>query len=219
MSSLSILKKMTLFWGLLHACQTFSLFYLMRSYLSDFWPRVLLVFQSQNAELQFFQYSESVWKVGKIDSKKNHNDWFQTRADERDREDAISFASRRSLAKVPQPGGTVPRHAINTNASMRSSKRSIHSNTSKKYPPEGSYMGGHHTTYSLWSAQNSLKREHKRKFNRSLCGVLLAFSIVLVILGILGIIGIAVYLGGKWQSECHISLGWWLDNLLWVFTL
>ena len=58
-------------------------------------------------------------------------------------------------------------------------------------------MGGHHTTYSLWSAQNSLKREHKRKFNRSLCGVLLAFSIVLVILGILGIIGIAVYLGGK----------------------
>ena len=131
-------------------------------------------------------------------SKKSTLDWFQTRADERDREDAISFASRRSLAKVPQPGGTVPRHAINaTSASMRSSKRSIHSNTSKKYPPEGSYMGGHHTTYSLWSAQNSLKREHKRKFNRSLCGVLLAFSIVLVILGILGIIGIAVYLGGK----------------------
>ena len=55
---------------------------------------------------------------------------------------------------------------------------------------------GHHTTYSLWSAQNSLKREHKRKFNRSLCGVLLGISIVLVILGILGIIGIAVYLGG-----------------------
>ena len=55
---------------------------------------------------------------------------------------------------------------------------------------------GHQTTYSLWSAQNSLKREHKRKFNRSLCGVLLGISIVLVILGILGIIGIAVYLGG-----------------------
>ena len=135
-------------------------------------------------------------------SKKSTLDWFQTRADERDREDAISFASRRSLAKVPQPGGTVPRHAINaTSASMRSSKRSIHSNTSKKYPPEGSYMGGHHTTYSLWSAQNSLKREHKRKFNRSLCGVLLAFSIVLVILGILGIIGIAVYLGGKYTMD------------------
>ena len=58
------------------------------------------------------------------------------------------------------------------------------------------YFTGHHTTYSLWSAQNSLKREHKRKFNRSLCGVLLGISIVLVILGILGIIGIAVYLGG-----------------------
>ena len=137
--------------------------------------------------------------MGKI-LKKFLFDWFQTRADERDREDAISFASRRSLAKVPQPGGTIPRHAINT-ASMRSSKRSIHSNTSKKYPPEGNaYMGGHHTTYSLWSAQNSLKREHKRKFNRSLCGVLLAFSIVLVILGILGIIGIAVYLGGKHKA-------------------
>jgi hypothetical protein len=47
------------------------------------------------------------------------------------------------------------------------------------------------------SATHSLKREHKRKFNRSLCGVLLGVSIVLVILGILGIIGIAVYLGGK----------------------
>ena len=120
----------------------------------------------------------------------------QSHAEERDREDAISFASRRSLAKVPQPGGTIPRHAINS-ASMRS-KRSLQSTNSKKYPPgEAGYLGGHHTTYSLWSAQNSLKREHKRKFNRSLCGVLLGISIVLVILGILGIIGIAVYLGGK----------------------
>jgi peptidoglycan biosynthesis protein MviN/MurJ (putative lipid II flippase) len=68
----------------------------------------------------------------------------------------------------------------------------------------------------LWSAQNSLKRDHKRKFNRSLCGVLLGISIVLVILGILGIIGIAVYLGGKHfteittamllQKKSHISL-------------
>ena len=124
--------------------------------------------------------------------------WMQgEREVERDRgEDAISFASRRSLAgaKVPQPGGTIPRHAINS-ASMRS-KRSVQSSNSKKYPPEAGYLGGHHTTYSLWSAQNSLKREHKRKFNRSLCGVLLGISIVLVILGILGIIGIAVYLGG-----------------------
>ena len=93
----------------------------------------------------------------------------------------------------------MPRHALNSSASMRS-KRSLHSTSSKKYPPEGGHhLSGHHTTnsYSLWSAQNSLKREHKRKFNRSLCGVLLGISIVLVILGILGIIGIAVYLGGK----------------------
>ena len=127
--------------------------------------------------------------------------------DERDREDAISFASRRSLAKVPQPGGTVPRHALNSSASMRS-KRSLHSTTSKKYPPEGGHhLSGHHTTnsYSLWSAQNSLKREHKRKFNRSLCGVLLGISIVLVILGILGIIGIAVYLGGKTSHYLKFS--------------
>ena len=47
----------------------------------------------------------------------------------------------------------------------------------------------------MWTAQRSLKRDHKRKFNRSLCGVLLGISIVLVVLGILGIIGIAVYLG------------------------
>ena len=67
------------------------------------------------------------------------------REQERDRgEDAISFASRRSLAqqaaKVPQPGGTIPRHAINS-ASMRS-KRSLQSTNSKKYPPEAGYLGG-----------------------------------------------------------------------------
>ena len=56
-------------------------------------------------------------------------------------------------------------------------------------------LGPSGTSYSLWSAQRSLKRDHKRKFNRSLCGVLLGISIVLVVLGILGIIGIAVYLG------------------------
>ena len=109
---------------------------------------------------------------------------------------------------MPQPGGTVPRHALNSSASMRS-KRSLHSTSSKKYPPEGGHhLSGHHTTnsYSLWSAQNSLKREHKRKFNRSLCGVLLGISIVLVILGILGIIGIAVYLGGK-TSNIFFQIG------------
>ena len=56
-------------------------------------------------------------------------------------------------------------------------------------------LGPPGTSYSLWTAQRSLKRDHKRKFNRSLCGVLLGISIVLVVLGILGIIGIAVYLG------------------------
>ena len=80
----------------------------------------------------------------------------------------------------------------------------------KKYPPEAigppvtaaaaaaaASSGGGGTGYNLWSSQHSLRREHRRKFNRSLCGVLLAISIVLVILGILGIIGIAVYLGGE----------------------
>ena len=43
-------------------------------------------------------------------------------------------------AKVPQPGGTIPRHAINS-ASMRS-KRSLQSTNSKKYPPEAGYLGG-----------------------------------------------------------------------------
>ena len=57
---------------------------------------------------------------------------------------------------------------------------------------------GEGTSYTLWSSQRSLKRDHRRKFNRSLCGILLGISIVLVIMGILGIIGIAVYLGGEW---------------------
>ena len=71
--------------------------------------------------------------------------------------------------------------------------------------------GGARNSYTLWSpnitqtadssAGNS-SLDHKRKFNRSLCGVLLGISIVLVIVGILGIIGIAVYLGGKhWTSK------------------
>ena len=77
-------------------------------------------------------------------------------------------------------------------------------------PPVHGTAGGRTTgAYTLWSTGGhsssspstntgvSLKREHKRKFNRSLCGVLLGISIVLVILGILGIIGIAVYLGGN----------------------
>ncbi|CAB4068101.1 unnamed protein product [Lepeophtheirus salmonis] len=58
------------------------------------------------------------------------------------------------------------------------------------YPPEG--IGPPGTTYNLWTRDSF---DHHRKFNRSLCGVLLGISIVLVILGILGIIGIAVYLG------------------------
>ena len=87
-------------------------------------------------------------------------------------------------------------------------------------PPTHGTSGGRTTgAYTLWSTGGhsgssstntvSLKREHKRKFNRSLCGVLLGISIVLVILGILGIIGIAVYLGGKYHyynnSQCIVE--------------
>ena len=64
-------------------------------------------------------------------------------------------------------------------------------------PFPGESLGAAGTTYNLWSSHRSLKRDHRRRFNRSLCGVLLGVSIVLVILGILGIIGIAVYLGGE----------------------
>ena len=98
---------------------------------------------------------------------------------ERDREDAISYASRASRHD---------RHAKERSSSRRGSRR-----PTKKYSAEN--IGPPGTSYSLWTAQRSLKRDHKRKFNRSLCGVLLGVSIVLVILGILGIIGIAVYLG------------------------
>ena len=165
----------------------------------NFWNNVFVLRWQRNCWLIFLQVRNFLINLLLFFFFFQRNDAL----DERDREDAISFASRRSLAqggaKVPQPGGTVPRHALTTASSMRS-KRSVHSTSSKKYPPEGSHLSGHHTTnsYSLWSAQNSLKREHKRKFNRSLCGVLLGISIVLVILGILGIIGIAVYLGGKY---------------------
>ena len=86
-------------------------------------------------------------------------------------------------------------------------------------PPMHGTSGGRTTgAYTLWSTGGhssgspstntvSLKREHKRKFNRSLCGVLLGISIVLVILGILGIIGIAVYLGGNiFYKRNHIHV-------------
>jgi len=98
---------------------------------------------------------------------------------EQDREDAISYASRAS------------RH--DRSNKERSSSRRGSRRPTKKYDAEN--IGPPGTSYSLWTAQRSLKRDHKRKFNRSLCGVLLGVSIVLVILGILGIIGIAVYLG------------------------
>eukprot|EP00090_Calanus_glacialis_P004778 TRINITY_DN13582_c0_g1_i1.p1 TRINITY_DN13582_c0_g1~~TRINITY_DN13582_c0_g1_i1.p1 ORF type:complete len:1386 (+),score=289.54 TRINITY_DN13582_c0_g1_i1:332-4489(+) len=97
---------------------------------------------------------------------------------EQDREDAISYASRASR---------------NDRHKERSSSRRGSRRPTKKYSAEN--IGPPGTSYSLWTAQRSLKRDHKRKFNRSLCGVLLGVSIVLVILGILGIIGIAVYLG------------------------
>ena len=54
-------------------------------------------------------------------------------------------------------------------------------------------------SYSLWTAQKSVARDHKRKFNRSMCGVLLGVSIVLVVLGILGIIG-------QWPSNIRIII-------------
>ena len=99
-------------------------------------------------------------------------------AGERDREDAISYASRNE------------RGDRRRSESRRGSKRRT---SSKKYGLDN--IGPSGTSYSLWTSQKSIKRDHRRKFNRSLCGVLLGVSIVLVILGILGIIGIAVYLG------------------------
>ena len=97
---------------------------------------------------------------------------------ERDREDAISYASRHERGNRQR------------SESRRASKRR---QTSKKYGLDN--IGPSGTSYSLWTSQKSIKRDHRRKFNRSLCGILLGVSIVLVILGILGIIGIAVYLG------------------------
>ena len=88
---------------------------------------------------------------------------------ERDREDAISYASR---------------HERGNRSSSRKSSRKP---STKKYGLDN--LGPPGTSYSLWTSQKSLKRDHKRKFNRSMCGVLLGVSIVLVILGILGIIG------------------------------
>ena len=90
---------------------------------------------------------------------------------ERDREDAISYASRNE------------RGDRRRSSSRKGSKRT----STKKYSLDN--LGPPGTSYSLWTSQKSLKRDHKRKFNRSLCGVLLGVSIVLVVLGILGIIG------------------------------
>ena len=68
---------------------------------------------------------------------------------EQDREDAISYASRHQ------------------DRSSRGGRRK----ETKRFGLEN--LGPPGTSYSLWSAQRSLKRDHKRKFNRSLCGVLL----------------------------------------------
>ena len=95
----------------------------------------------------------------------------QSRGEERDREDAISYASRNE------------RGDRRRSSSRKGSKRT----STKKYSLDN--LGPPGTSYSLWTSQKSLKRDHKRKFNRSLCGVLLGVSIVLVVLGILGIIG------------------------------
>ncbi len=133
----------------------------------------------------------------------------QSRGEERDREDAISFASRKShrqsslASSHRRHSQSQPqRHRHRSSSKQRSLGAASSSNvlTKTKYPPGD--LGPSGTTYNLWSSRHSLRREHKRKFNRSLCGVLLGVSIVLVILGILGIIGIAVYLGGTPSSSC-----------------
>ena len=94
-------------------------------------------------------------------------------AGERDREDAISYASRKN-----------ERGDRHRSSSRKGSKRA---SSTKKYGLES--IGPPGTSYSLWTSRKSLKRDHKRKFNRSMCGVLLGVSVVLVVLGILGIIG------------------------------
>mgnify|MGYP001432452673 CR=1 FL=1 len=94
-------------------------------------------------------------------------------AGERDREDAISYASRNN-----------ERGDRRRSSSRKGSKRT---SSTKKYGLEN--IGPTGTSYSLWTSRKSLKRDHKRKFNRSMCGVLLGVSVVLVVLGILGIIG------------------------------
>ena len=101
-----------------------------------------------------------------------------------------------------------PSNALGRSSTKGSSSRSYQMPPPPPPPVHGASGGRTTGAYTLWSTGGhssgspstntvSLKREHKRKFNRSLCGVLLGISIVLVILGILGIIGIAVYLGGK----------------------
>ena len=91
---------------------------------------------------------------------------------ERDREDAISYASRNERG----------------DRNRSSSRRSVKRTSTKKYGLDD--LGPTGASYSLWTSRKSLKRDHKRKFNRSMCGVLLGVSIVLVVLGILGIIGL-----------------------------
>ena len=119
-----------------------------------------------------------VTRRGRSESRSRRRTAREEEEEERDREDAISFASRHERGE---------RHR---SSSHRASKRKA---GSKKYGLDN--IGPSGASYSLWTSQKSVKRDHRRKFNRSLCGVLLGVSIVLVILGILGIIGIAVYLG------------------------
>ena len=99
---------------------------------------------------------ETRGRGGSRRTSKEDQDRDQEQDRELDREDAISYESRRR----------------DRSRSGRAKKET------KRFGLEN--LGPPGTSYSLWSAQRSVKRDHRRKFNRSLCGVLLGIRKVSV---------------------------------------
>ena len=89
--------------------------------------------------------------VKRQSSRRNSSRRRKDDVEQQDREDAISYASRQKDGRVRK---------------------------NRKFGLEN--LGSTGTSYSLWSTQRSLQRDHRRKFNRSLCGVLLSIRKVLV---------------------------------------
>ena len=130
-------------------------------------------------------YTHTMFKKKSYDIPRNEVEQDEQDQDESD-EDAISEVSEqsddsistRSSRIVPSRRGSSRHHKDDVEQQDRedaisyaSRHKDARGRKDKKFGLEN--LGPPGTSYSLWSTQRSLQRDHRRKFNRSLCGVLL----------------------------------------------